>query len=178
MCQAEPGVSGVGGVASRPELQQVTPQEPGEHGARGCHAAAPASRVLNSRRSEFHLGLPSGGSVGEALSEINALSSESTVPKCHLSGGIWIRKTFLSSGQLFISPEQEDIPRREVSEPCPALPVPPVGPGANCLCGPVCERCAREEAPAHAGRPAASSGSAPGSLAKSASRADLPNSEL
>lgn len=83
--------------------------------------------VLNSRRSEFYLGLPSRGSVGEALSEINALSSESTVPKCHLSGGIWICKTFLPSGQLFISPEQEDIPRREVSEPCPALSRPAGG---------------------------------------------------
>lgn len=56
---------------SRPELQEVSPQQPGEKGAGRCHAAAPPASppILGGRRSEFHLGRPSGGSVGEALSE-------------------------------------------------------------------------------------------------------------
>lgn len=181
MCQAQAGVSGASGVASCPKLQQVTPQEPGEHGPRGCHAAAPREPwVLNFRRFEFYLGLPSRGSVGEALSEINALSSESTVPKCHLSGGIWICKTFLSSGQLFISPEQEDIPRSEFSEPCPALSsVPtPADPGGNCLRSHSCEPFIREKARGTRTAAGGASSPAPGSPSKSASCTDLPNSQI
>lgn len=84
-------------------------------------AMLPAAAVLTLWRGEFYLGLPSRGSVRDRLChKPNALSSESTVPKCHLSGCVWICKTCLSPGQLFISREQEDIPRSESSLPCPA----------------------------------------------------------
>ena len=119
MCQAQAGVRGVGWVAAGPRLQQVAPQEPGDEVPSRCHAACAA--ILTLWRGEFYLGLPSRGSVRERLCHwSNALSSESTVPKCHLSGCVWICKTCLSPGQLFISREQEDIPRSESSLPCPA----------------------------------------------------------
>lgn len=60
-------------------------------------------------------------------------------------------KPFFPPGQLFTSPEQEDIPRSESSEPCPA-----VDPERNWVCSHFCQQLVQPGAQAHA--PPSSSG--------------------
>lgn len=137
MCEAQAGLRGVRGLSSGPELQEVAPEEPGETLPGPCHAALqtseprraePVRSSVPGAGSEFHSGLPSGGGVGgrQRLCQTpRALSSRLPSAICQAAAVSGHGKPFFPPGQLFISPGQEDIPRRSVSpEPCPALPSP------------------------------------------------------